>query len=173
MNDIRLIDASVDIVFDNMDTSLEAFEKEFNNIAEHDNDAIGQWLKSARARGETRDSDPVLIHLMMELYRKIDRLENLVLNTTPKRLLLTKSGVMSKIGFEYFELSEPILESSKLYYGRVEFPVLPRRETPFFFEALSPTLAKITRIHLKDEEEWGVYTASRERAMIRHLKGLE
>lgn len=173
MNDVRLIDASVEISYELLDAHAEQFEKEFNIIAEHDNDAIGQWLRSARARGETRDSDPVLIHLMVELYRKIERLENLVLDRVPERLALANVRMIEKIGFDHFELSEPVLETSKLYYGRVEFPVLPQRETPFFFEALSPTLAKITRIHLKDQEEWGVYTASRERAMIRHLKGLE
>lgn len=173
MSNVRLIEASVEIAFSLLDEKSEFFDKEFNNIAEHDNDAIGQWLRSARARGEIRDSDPVLIHLMVELYRKMERLENLVLDRVPERLNLDHEGMIAKIGFDHFELSEPLLETSKVYYARVEFPVLPQRETPFFFEALSPTLAKITRIHLKDQEEWGVYTASRERAMIRHLKGLE
>jgi len=173
MNNIRLVDVSLELVYDFLDANSEGFEKEFNSISEHDDDAIGQWLRSAKAKGDTSDSDPAVLHLIVELYRKMDRLENLILGTASKRLPLAMKGVIEKIGLEHFELSQPLLETGKLYYGRVELPVLPRRETPFYFEALSPTLAKITRIHIKDTNEWAVYMTARERSMIRHMKGFE
>lgn len=173
MNNIRLVDVSLELVYDLLDVNSEVFEKEFNSISEHDDDAIGQWLRSAKAKGDTSESDPAVLHLIVELYRKMDRLENLILGNAPKRFPLAMSGVIEKIGLEHFELSQPLLESGKLYYGRVELPVLPRRETPFYFEALSPTLAKITRIHIKDTNEWAVYMTARERSMIRHMKGFE
>lgn len=173
MSDVRLVEASLGIVFDLIEVDQDGFEKEFNAISEHDDDAIGQWLRTAKAKGDTSDSDPAVLHLMVELYRKIDRLENLILGITPIRIPLTKTGLIEKIGFEHFELSEPLLEVSKHYYGRVELPMLPRRETPLYFEALSPTLAKIIRIHVRDSNEWGIYMTARERSIIRHLKGLE
>ncbi len=173
MNNIRLVEVSLELVYDLLEVNSDGFEKEFNAISEHDDDAIGQWLRSAKTKGDTSDSDPAVLHLIVELYRKMDRLENLILGNAPKRLPLGMSGVIEKIGLEHFELSQPLLETSKLYYGRVELPVLPRRETPFYFEALSPTLAKITRIHVKDANEWAVYMTARERSMIRHMKGLE
>lgn len=172
-NNVRLVNASIDIVFNSIETTSDMFEKEFNMISEHDDDAIGQWLRTARAKGETSDSDPVTLHLIVELYRKMDRLEKLILNQTPERLVLQQTGMIEKIGLEHFELSEPLLEPTKHYYGRVELPVLPRHETPIFFEAISPTLAKINRMHVKDENEWSIYMTARERAMIRHLKGFE
>ena len=173
MNNIRLVDVSLELVYDFLDMNSEGFEKEFNSISEHDDDAIGQWLRSAKAKGDTSDSDPAVLHLIVELYRKMDRLENLILGTASKRLPLAMNGIIEKIGLEHLQLSQPLLETGKLYYGRVELPVLPRRETPFYFEALSPTLAKITRIHIKDTNEWAVYMTARERSMIRHLKGFE
>lgn len=173
MNNVRVVDASLEITFDLLEVNPEGFEKEFNSISEHDDDAIGQWLRSAKAKGDTSESDPAVLHLIVELYRKMDRLESLILGNPPKRLPLGMSGAIEKIGLEHFELSQPLLETSKLYYGRVELPVLPRRETPLYFEALSPTLAKITRIHVKDANEWAVYMTARERSMIRHMKGLE
>lgn len=173
MNNIRLVDASLEIAYDLIEVDADAFEKEFNRISEHDDDAIGQWLKSAKGKGETSESDPAVLHLIVELYRKMDRLENLILGNAPKRIPLELKATIEKIGLEHFELSQPLLEIAKLYYGRVELPVLPRRETPIYFEALSPTLAKITRIHVKDSNEWAIYMTARERSMIRHLKGLE
>lgn len=173
MSNIRLVEASLEIVYDLLEVNSDEFEKEFNGISEHDDDAIGQWLRSAKVKGETSESDPAVLHLIVELYRKMDRLENLILGNAPKRIPLGMSATIEKIGLEHFELSQPLLETSKLYYGRVELPVLPRRETPLYFEALSPTLAKITRMHVKDTNEWAVYMTARERSMIRHLKGLE
>ena len=173
MNAVRLVDASLEIGYDLLEGNEDTFEKEFNGISEHDNDAIGQWLRSAKVRGDTSESDPVVLHLIVELYRKMDRLENLILGKTTNRIVLGMNGTIEKIGLEHFELSEPLLETSKLYYGRVELPVLPRRETPLYFEALSPTLAKIVQMHSKDESEWGVYMRARERMMIRQLKGYE
>ena len=173
MNNVRVVEASLEITFDLLEVDPEGFEKEFNSISEHDDDAIGQWLRSAKTKGDTSESDPAVLHLIVELYRKMDRLENLILGNAPKRLALGMKGMIEKIGLEHLELSEPLLETSKYYYGRVELPVLPRRETPLYFEAISPTLAKITRMHLKDSNEWAVYMTARERSMIRHLKGLE
>jgi hypothetical protein len=173
MSNIRLVDASLEIGYDFLEVHSDEFEKEFNGISEHDDDAIGQWLRSAKVRGDTSESDPVVLHLIVELYRKMDRLENLILGKTFNRSVLGMNGVIEKIGLEHFELSQPLLKTSQLYYGRVELPVLPRRETPLYFEALSPTLAKITRMHLKDSNEWAIYMTARERSMIRHLKGLE
>ncbi|HEX5710722.1 MAG TPA: hypothetical protein VFX68_05185 [Sulfuricurvum sp.] len=173
MNDVRLVEAHLEIDFGSLESNPEGFELEFNLIAERDDDAIGQWLRTSRAKGDTSDSDPVVLHLLVELYRKMDRVENLILGKTTTYLPLDAKAKIEKIGFDHFELSEPLLETSQYYYGRIELPVLPQRLTPVFFEALSPTLAKITRIHIKDANEWGAYMTARERAIIRHMKGLE
>ena len=173
MNDVRLVEAHLEIDFSPLAVNSEGFELEFNLIAERDDDAIGQWLRTARAKGDVSDSDPAVLHLLVELYRKMDRLENLILGKTTTYLPLEVKGAIQNIGFDHFELSQPLLETSKHYYGRIELPVLPQRVTPVFFEALSPTLVKITRMHVKDANEWGSYMTARERAFIRHLKGLE
>lgn len=174
MSDVRLIDASLDIVFDAVSPSNEQeLEHEYFHLSESDDDGIGQWLRTAKAKGDTSESDPVVIHLLVELYRKMDRIENLLADTPPKRIALSRQGNIVRIGFEHFELTEPLLESGKVYYGRVEIPSLLKKETALYFEALTPTLAKITRIHMRDESEWGAYMMARERMMIRHLKGYE
>lgn len=169
----RLVDTSLELVFDVSDTNLNEYEKEFNMIAKDDADAIGQWLRSAKAKGDTGDSDPVMLSLMAELYRKMDRLESLIVGNQNTRKPLGFKSEVSRIGVDCFELSQPLLEVSQNYYGRMVLPMLPQHETLFFFEALTPVLAKVTRIHTKNENEWGVYVAALDRALIRHLKGLE
>jgi hypothetical protein len=39
-----------------------------------------------------------------------------------------------------------------------------------FFTAVDKSLAKITRIHKRDENEWGAYLTARERVLIREAK---
>ncbi|MFA6188458.1 MAG: hypothetical protein WC680_04175 [Sulfuricurvum sp.] len=171
MNDVHLIETPLEVEFDISDVNSQEFEQEYNTIGNSDDDAIGQWLRVAKAKGETSESDPVVLHLIVELYRKLDRLEQIITNTVPQNLSLSQKEVITRIGFEHFEISEPLLEQGKYYYGRIVLPLHNRKEIPLYFEAVSATLAKIIRIHSRDEKEWGAYTMSRERMMIRHLKG--
>jgi len=67
-------------------------------------------------------------------------------------------------------LKEELLEEGELYYGRVSMPVHPKRDVAIFFQAESKTLAKIVKIHERDEKEWASYMTARERVLIRELK---
>jgi hypothetical protein len=173
MSDIRFVDVSVDMQFEKCKDKNSSFEKEFLTLTHDEDDAIGQWLRTMRSRGELGDSDPVMINLMIELYRKMDRIEKALSGYVPSRVSLNSSAILEKMGLEYFELASPVLETSCSYYGRVELPSFPKREMALFFEAISPIRAKITRIHLRDADEWSIYMTARERVMIRNLKGLE
>ncbi|WP_457743723.1 hypothetical protein [Sulfurimonas sp.] len=170
MSTPRLVPAPISIQFSQADISQELFEREYQKLSESDDDPISQWLKLAKARGETAESDPVLLNLMVELHRKIDALEMFLKNETPQRVSLTSAAEIGAIGFEHFELKEPLLEKDKLYYGRVEMPVHPKRDIGVFFKALSSKLANIIKIHERDEKEWAAYMTARERILIRELR---
>jgi hypothetical protein len=166
----RLVPAPISIQFSEASLDREAFEREYQKLSESDDDPISQWLKLAKARGETAESDPVLLNLMVELHRKIDALEMLIKDEKPKRVSLTCEAEIKAIGFEHFELKEPLLEESREYYGRVEMPVHPKRDIGIFFKALSPTLAEILKMHERDEKEWAAYMTARERVLIREAR---
>jgi hypothetical protein len=91
-------------------------------------------------------------------------------NEQPKRISLTNEANIISIGFEYFKLGEEILEVQKEYYGRIQMPVHPKRDVAVFFQAQSKTLAKITKMHERDEKEWAAYLTARERVLIREAK---
>lgn len=173
MSDVRLVNAPIALVYDEALNDLENYDREFHQMSESDEDPIGQWLKLAKARGETSESDPVMLNLMVELYRKMDKLEQILTMNTPTRLSLANEGMIESIGFEHFKLKEEVLEPGKRYYGRVEMPIHPKRDIAIFFEAVDASLAKITQMHDRDEREWASYLTARERVMIRQLKGRE
>lgn len=72
---VRLVKAPIDIAFSELEMNKEAYLREYQQLSESDDDPINQWLKLARAKGDTSDTDPVLLNLMVELHRKVDALE--------------------------------------------------------------------------------------------------
>lgn len=168
--DVRLVNAPINIVFSEANEENELFEREYHRLSESEDNAINQWLKLAKARGETSETDPVLLNLVVELHNKIDALEMFLKNEEPVRVSLTTEAHIDSIGFEYFNLSDELLDIDSEYYGRVEMPVHPKRDVGVFFKAQSPTLAKIIRIHDRDEKEWGAYMTARERVLIREAR---
>ncbi|MBL0708188.1 MAG: hypothetical protein JJW00_03985 [Sulfurimonas sp.] len=167
---IHLVPVPISLVYSETSLDKEEYLREYSRLSESDDDPISQWLKLAKSRGETSDTDPVLLNLVVELHRKIDSLEMFLKNKAPKRLSLYNSIKIESIGFGHFRVEADILEKGVEYYGRVEMPVHPKRELPIFFKALDSSLVEITKIHERDEKEWGVYLTARERVLIREAK---
>jgi hypothetical protein len=170
MSTPRLVPAPISLLFSIASQNIEEYEREYQSLSESDDDPINQWLKLAKARGETSETDPVLLQLVVELHRKIDALEMFLKNETPKRVSLTNEVKIESIGFEYFKIHEPLFQEGELYYGRIEMPVHPKRDVGVFFEAQSSNLAHIVRMHERDEKEWNAYMTARERVLIREAK---
>ncbi len=166
----RLVPAPISLVFSPADINKELFEREYHQLSESDDNAINQWLKLAKARGDTADTDPVLLNLVVELHNKIDALEMFLKDEVPVRISLTAEAHIDSIGFEHFKLSDDLLDTDVEYYARIEMPVHPKRDVGVFFKALSPSLAKIIKIHDRDEKEWSSYMTARERVLIREAR---
>jgi len=166
----RLVPAPISLVFSEIGENKEIFEREYHQLSESDDNPINQWLKLAKARGETADTDPVLLNLIVELHNKIDALELFLKDEVPKRISLLHKVEIDAIGFEHFNLSQELLEIGEKYYGRIEMPVHPKRDVGVFFKAESPTLAYIYKIDERNEKEWNAYMTARERVLIRESR---
>jgi hypothetical protein len=170
MEEIRFVVAPLHVLLESVNDKEDIFSKEYNALSEFEEDAVGQWLKIAKARGETGDSDQVLLTLIVELHKKIDMLTSIIKEEEKTLLSLAHQTEISHIGFEHIMIEEDLLKEGERYYMRVEMPVFPKREIPIFVEALSSTVARITNIHDKDERDWSSYVTARERVMIREAK---
>ncbi|NWF66123.1 MAG: hypothetical protein HXX81_01515 [Campylobacterales bacterium] len=168
---MKFYEATIDIVFDVYEEDKDVeFKKEYNTFSQTNDDVVGQWLRNAKARGETKDSDMVLLTLLVELHRKVDTLTKIVNNEIKKRLELSFSTTICGINFDGFEIEEALFEKDKTYYCRVALPVFPQRDIAIFVKAISNNGAKISLMHESDEKDWNGYVRARERAMIRELK---
>jgi len=166
----RLVSAPISLLFSEVTDNKEIFEREYHQLSESDENALNRWLKLAKARGETSETDPVLLQLLVEMHHKIDALERLIKNEEAPRVALTHAIDIDSIGFEYFHIKENIMTTNQLYYGRVEMPVHPKRDVGIFFKAIDSSLAQITKIHEQDDKEWAAYMTARERVLIREAR---
>ncbi len=167
---VRLVPAPISLAFSKIETDEEAYELEYQKLSDSDDDPVSQWIKLAKAKGDTSESDPVLLQLMIELHRKIDSLEMLIKDEKPKRISLTNEAHIESIGFEHFKLKEDILVAGQIYYSRILMPVHPKRDVAAFFKAIDGSLVEIIKMHDRDEKEWAVYLTSRERILLREAK---
>jgi len=163
----RLIPAYIELEFDRYG---DVFKEEFDKLGSESDDPIGQYIKLAKARGETKDTDPVLLELLIALHRKIDELSAYIKNEQKEFLKLEYKTEIDKIGFEHFEIKEQLFKKGEKYYGRMELPVFPPRTVPVIFTALSPTLAEISLMHERDMKDYNAFIMARERAIIREMK---
>lgn len=167
----RIVSAPLSIEFSEASLDEKAFRKEYEMLAETDEDPIGQWLKLAKARGDTRDSDMVLLHLTVELHRKVDELKKMVAGEITTYLDLQHGAELEGVGHGIFQLETAEMETSQEYYGRINLPVFPQRIVPLYFRAIDSVRAKIQLMHERDVREWDSYIAARDRAKARELRG--
>ncbi|MCX6052705.1 MAG: hypothetical protein NTZ60_09360 [Campylobacterales bacterium] len=166
----RLVPIHINISFSEAAKDEKAHEQEYHKLNEADSSIVNQWVKHARSKGDATEIELVVLNLLVELHNKVDALEMLLKHETPNRIALDGQTSIDAIGFEHFSVNEPVLTVGTEYYGRVEMPFHPKRDVGVFFEALSPTLAHITKTHERDEKEWGAFLTARERVLIREAK---
>lgn len=129
----RLIQAPLEMYYELIKDEA-IYIREFEKLSQSEEDPVGQWLKLAKARGETSESDGVLMTLLVELHRKVDALSAYVRNEVPKRIELESFSAIDAIGFEYIQIENEDFKPGSRYYARVSMPVFPKRDIPLFLK---------------------------------------
>jgi len=167
---MRLIPAPLSIEFEE---DKEEFKSEYDKLGAEIDDPIGQYIKMAKARGETSDTDKVLLELVIALHRKVDELTHLIKNETKELIPLKYNEKITDVGYEYFKFKNPVLTKNQKYYGRLDIAFFPQREVPIYFMAVDEQVAEIILMHDRDIKDYNAFVAARERAIIREKKGLK
>jgi hypothetical protein len=167
---MRFIPAPLKIEFEE---DKREFKEEYDKLGAEIDDPVGQYIKMAKARGETKESDKVLLELLVALHRKIDDLTNIIKNEKKELINLKYLTKITEIGYEYFKLKEPLLNKNQKYYGRIDIPFFPKREVPIYFIAVDKQIGEILIMHDRDIKDYNAFVAARERAIIREKKGIK
>ena len=168
--DIRLIPAPLFIEFEE---DKEEFKEEYDKLGAEIDDPVGQYLKMAKAKGETKDSDKDAIELLTALHRKVDQVLSLLQNEQKELMELKYTAKITHIGYEYFKIKEEMFIPNQKYYARLDIPFFPQREVPIYFIAVDTQVAEIITMHDRDIKDYNAFVAARERAIIRELKGFK
>ena len=164
---MRFVDAYVPIEFEELNEKLK---EEFDKLGSESDDPIGQYIKLAKARGETKDTDPVLLELLIALHRKVDDLSAYIKNQKKELIPLKYKSETNGLNFDYFKLKDNLLKEGVKYYGRFDLPVFPERKVPVIFEGVSENIGKIIHMHDRDIKDYNAFITARERAIIREMK---
>lgn len=171
MEDIRFVPAFLKIAYAPSSLDETAFMQEYYALLQLNDDPLGAWLKSSKIRKESEQSDQVLLTLLVELHRKIDKLTHMATHAGPLYIPLASEGNIKAIGHGYIQCESNVLEPNERYYARIDMPTFPKRQIPLFFEALNESIGKIVLMHEDDEQDWSAYMVACERVMIRQMKG--
>lgn len=163
------VNISIDFCIINEDNTKN-IRREFESLSEDNNDPISRWAKLARSRGDMSESEGILLSLIIELHRKIDKLEQLIEQKQDTHISLEFNNKISQIGHEYFQLQDNVIENKKLY-GRLQMPVFPKRQIPIYFSHHKEDIYKIDFMHNRDTVDYDSYIKARERALIRESRG--
>ena len=171
MDDIRFVSASLELFYEEVfDSNKKMLHDEYNKLSEYGNSDIEDWLKKAKAKGLMEDSDKVVINLLVELHKKVDRLESVLKNSEEKNIALQHSSKIIGINFDYIKTDSLDFLKDKNYYARIVMPTFPRREIPLFLVGKGSHIAKINLISQKNLEDWNSFIMTKEREHIRAIK---
>lgn len=138
--------------------------QEYIRLNQIEESGIEKWLKLSK--GRDYDGDEVVLELLVEVYKKLERLEQKLSIQKSPLLPLSQKLQTHSIGHGVLCFEED-LEVGKTYYARFDLPVFPSKIVPLFFTMLTPKIAKITKIGTMHNKSYDGYVVECERMEIR------
>ena len=171
MDKIRFIPTTLNFTYEEVrDSNKKEFQEEYNLLSENSADSIEEWIKKQQTKGQIEDTDQVLLKLLVELHKKVDRLESILKNENEQLLPLQYNAKIYGIHFEYIQTEKYCFLVDTIYYARISMPVFPKKELPLYLIGINDDIAKIHIVNQKNSDEWISFVMSKEREYIRGLK---
>ncbi|MCE3039151.1 hypothetical protein [Helicobacter anatolicus] len=131
---------------------------------------VNPWGNKLKDRGE----DTLVLEILVELYKKISRLEHRMIRQELDLVALESKSNILALGHGVLFLEDEILEVGSIYYLRFVLPSFSDRIIAIFAKALSANILQITKMQARDIQDFDSYIANTEMATIRvqkYLKG--
>lgn len=171
MDNIRFIPVSLTFSYEEVrDINKRKFQEEYNQLGEYTNESIEEWVKKLQAKGQFQDSDPIILKLLIELHKKVDRLESILKQESKELIPLQYNSKIYGIHFEYIKTQNYSFLPQNIYYARISMPTFPTTELPLYLKGITDSIAKIHIINQKNSQKWASFVMAKEREYIRGLK---
>ena len=170
----RIVPCELEVAFSKLDEANQAtFNKEFVTLAQHRYGSIAQWLNKLKSKKATEDTDEVLLELLVELYQKVENIEQILLNKTTQYIPLAFEGIAHFVGHNVLCMPSNVFEEGEEYYLRIFLPIFPQRYIGIFASAIHKQIVKFERIHHKDTGHFDSFVVQMERLAILDSKRLQ
>lgn len=140
---------------------------EFSQLNQLEESGVEKWLKLAKNKDD--EGDEVLLELLLEVYKKLEKIEKKLFFDNDGMLKLSETIQTHHIGHGIL-CFQKALKSGGIYYGRIDLPIFPSKLVPFYMEMLTPNIAKIIRMGATHTKSYDSYVAECERIEIREKK---
>ncbi|MDE7173701.1 MAG: hypothetical protein K2N70_05075, partial [Helicobacter sp.] len=137
--------------------STKAYEREYASLSNADADPLGEYMKYARAKADSREADDIVLKLLVTLHYKLDEIKNILTDNVRQFVKLESKENVEALGHSVIIMPKAVFQKGAQYYARIDLPVFPERLIPIFLEAIEPKVAKVKRIHERDERDWDSY----------------
>ncbi|ANV97309.1 hypothetical protein BBW65_00020 [Helicobacter enhydrae] len=104
---------------------------------------IERWLK--HAKGRDYDGDELMLDLLVEMFKKIEKLEKMLAQTQDNLLTLHQQITTSHIGHGVLCFQESVLKKGGIYYGRLFLPFFQKKLCPAIYKPIVHKLQKLSK----------------------------
>lgn len=167
----RIVPCELEVAFSKLDKENEAvLNKEFVTLSQSRYGSITQWLNKNKSKNRTEDTDEVLLELLVELYQKVENIEQMLRNKALQHIPLEYEGIADFVGHNVLCMPQDVFEEGAEYYVRLFLPVFPQRYVGIFATAIHQRIIKFERMHYNDAGDFDNFVAQMERLAIVNAK---
>lgn len=167
----RIARCVLDVNAQEVDEIGGRYLQEYIALNQIEESGIEKWLKLSK--GREYDGDEVMLELLVEVYKKLERLEQKLSIKENPYIPLSLSLKTHSIGHGVFCFEDDLLQEGKIYYGRIDLPIFPSKMIPLFFTMLTPCVGKIVKIGHSHNQNYDAYVVECERMEIRSRREVE
>lgn len=166
----RVARCVLDVEAEKVDEIGGKYFQEYISLNQIEESGIEKWLKLSKSRDY--EGDEVMLELLVEVYKKLERLEQKLFIKENPYLPLSLSLKTHSIGHGVLCFEEELPEG-EMYYARFDLPIFPSKIIPVFFRMLTPHIAKIIKIGYSHNHSYDGYVVECERMEIRSRREIE
>lgn len=156
---------------------ISLYEEEFSTLAIFSEAPILKWIKTMHSKSALGEENVVIIEILTEMYKKLERLEQILTHKEQELLPLAHKAKLRFVGHDALCLDEDQsfgdYKGENAIYVRMFVPFFPERTLGIFARVLHPQVAKIEHIHIKNRTYFDTFVAECERGMILDTKSLQ
>ena len=169
----RIVPCELEVAFSEVSVdNEEILRKEYIALSQHRYGSIAQWLNKNKSKNRTEDTDEVLLELLIELYQKVENIEQMLLHKEARYIPLEYEGLANFVWHNVMCMPLDAFNEGQRYYLRIFLPIFPQRYVGIFARSVATRIVVFEQIHHNDLSDFDSFVAQMERLMILDSKSL-